>query len=137
MSRFGTCSARIRGDRHTHTHTDTQTHRASTVTLAAHAHRGLITNTVTRLVKVTHMSRFPLVAICHSQQYIIVRFLIYYVERPESYHCVICCSCAAVSSIPAVLSILICAYCIMCACHVLCACSVHSLLIYPECLQYT
>ena len=47
MSKFGACSARIRGDRHTHTqthrHTDTQTHRASTVTLAAHAHRGLIT----------------------------------------------------------------------------------------------
>ena len=38
MSRFGACSGRIRGDRHT----DTQTHRASTVTLAAHAHRGLI-----------------------------------------------------------------------------------------------
>ena len=38
MSRFGACSARIRGDRQTHT----QTHRASTVTLAAHAHRGLI-----------------------------------------------------------------------------------------------
>ena len=28
-------------DRHTHRHTDTQTHRTTTVTLAAHARRGL------------------------------------------------------------------------------------------------
>ena len=28
-------------NRHTHRHTDTQTHRPSTITLAAHAHRGL------------------------------------------------------------------------------------------------
>ena len=41
MSRFGACSARISGDRHT----DTQTHRPSTVTLAAHAHRGLMKST--------------------------------------------------------------------------------------------
>ena len=45
MSRFGACSARISGDRHTHrhtrTHTHTQTHRTTTVTLAAHARRGL------------------------------------------------------------------------------------------------
>ena len=34
MSRFGACSARISGD--------TQTHRTTTVTLAAHARRGLI-----------------------------------------------------------------------------------------------
>ena len=43
---YGACSARIRGERHTHTHT--QTHRASTVTLAAHAHRGL-TSAITNL----------------------------------------------------------------------------------------
>ena len=46
MSRFNACSARTSGDRqtqtHTHTHTHTQTHRPSTVTLAAHARRGLI-----------------------------------------------------------------------------------------------
>ena len=46
MSRFGACSARISGDRHTHTHTHTQTHtqthRTTTVTLVAHARRGLI-----------------------------------------------------------------------------------------------
>ena len=43
MSRFGACSARISGDRHTHTHrqTDRQTHRPSTITFAVHAHRGL------------------------------------------------------------------------------------------------
>ena len=35
MSRFGACSARISGDRHTH--------RTTTITLAAHARRGLTT----------------------------------------------------------------------------------------------
>ena len=48
MSRFGACSARISGDththRHTHRHTHTQTHRTTTVTLAAHARRGLTTS---------------------------------------------------------------------------------------------
>ena len=41
MSRFGACSARISGDRQTdrHTHTHRQT---STVTLAAHEHRGFV-----------------------------------------------------------------------------------------------
>ena len=43
MSRFGACSARISGDRHTHRHT--HRHRMTTVTLAAHARRGLITFT--------------------------------------------------------------------------------------------
>ena len=37
MSRLGPCRARISWDRHT------QTHKPSTATLAAHAHRGLIT----------------------------------------------------------------------------------------------
>ena len=37
ITRFGACSARISGDTHTHT----QTHRTTTVTLAAHARRGL------------------------------------------------------------------------------------------------
>ena len=38
ISRLVACSARIAIDRHT----DTQTHRTTTVTLAAHARRGLI-----------------------------------------------------------------------------------------------
>ena len=42
MSRFGACSSRISGDRHTHRQTDRQTHRTTTVTLSAHARRGLI-----------------------------------------------------------------------------------------------
>ena len=56
MSRFGACSARIRGERHTHTHT----HRANTVTLAAHAHRGLTSereraNLVVQTVGIFHL----------------------------------------------------------------------------------
>jgi len=42
MSRLGPCRARISGDRQTDRHTHTQTHKPSTVTLAAHARRGLI-----------------------------------------------------------------------------------------------
>ena len=38
MSRFGACSARISGDRQTHTE------RLYTITLAAHARRGLTTH---------------------------------------------------------------------------------------------
>ena len=41
MCRFGACNARISGDTHTHTQTHTETHRTTTVTLAAHARRGL------------------------------------------------------------------------------------------------
>jgi len=49
MSRLGPCRARISGDRHTdrHTHTHTHTHKASTITLAAHARRGLTRHTYT------------------------------------------------------------------------------------------
>ena len=42
-SRLVACSARIVVHTHTHTHTHTLTHKPSTVTLAAHARRGLIT----------------------------------------------------------------------------------------------
>ena len=45
MSRFGACSARISGDRHTHTQTDRETYRMTTVTLVAHARRGLMKST--------------------------------------------------------------------------------------------
>ena len=40
-------SARISGDRQTQRHTDTKTHRTTTVTLAAHAPRGLTMQLVT------------------------------------------------------------------------------------------
>ena len=42
ISRLVACSARIVVDRHTDTQTHRQTHRTTTVTLAAHARRGLI-----------------------------------------------------------------------------------------------
>ena len=51
MSLFGACSGRISGDRHTHTRTDTQTHRTTTVTLAAHARRGLITGRIAVMIR--------------------------------------------------------------------------------------
>ena len=42
MSRPVACSARIVADRHRHNVIDTYTHRTTTVTLAAHARRGLV-----------------------------------------------------------------------------------------------
>ena len=42
ISRLVTCSARIVVDRQTGKQTDRQTHRTTTVTLTAHARRGLI-----------------------------------------------------------------------------------------------
>ena len=47
VCRFIACSSRIKVDRHTRTHT--QTDRPSTVTLAAHARRGLINFYLSRL----------------------------------------------------------------------------------------
>ena len=55
MSRLGPCRARISGDRHTHRQTDTQTHKPSTVTLAAHARRGLIMGIIVAVYILQHI----------------------------------------------------------------------------------
>ena len=64
ISRLVACSPRIVADRHT----DGETHRTTTVTLAAHARRGLITNVASTIdtdivystiIIYLHVSRIP------------------------------------------------------------------------------
>ena len=60
ISRLVACSARIVVDRHTHA--DRQTHRRTTVTLAAHARRGLMSTGLPRprLARSAHRGRMKL-----------------------------------------------------------------------------
>ena len=56
ISRLVACSARIVVDKQTDRQTDRQTHRPTTVTLAAHARRGLIIIIMTAAIMLWHLT---------------------------------------------------------------------------------